>query len=131
MLCPQLDVPAASVAYRDCAFDEACEMLSLRLKSVQGGSVTVLLNGRELGSWSGDTRTCEHRSSPPMDRYAHREIVARARERQPIWEDIDFPLPDDVREGTLEIRMTGDIRLSFLRAKAGPGERKIRTGVAN
>ena len=130
-VCPQLDVPAASVAYRDCAFDEACEMLSLRLKSVQGGSVTVLLNGRELGSWSGDTRTCEHRSSPPMDRYAHREIVARARERQPIWEDIDFPLPDDVREGTLEIRMTGDIRLSFLRVKAGPGERKIRTGVAN
>ena len=66
-----------------------------------------------------------------MDRNAHVEIAARARERQPIWEDIDFTLPEEAAEGTVEIRMEGDVRLSFLRAKRGPGDRKIRLGIAN
>lgn len=130
-VCPKLDAPSASVTYRDCAFTEECTLLSLRLKSEKGGRVTVLLNGKELGSWEGDTRTSEHRSSPPMDRYAHVEIAARARERQTIWEDIDFLLPEDVPQGAVTIRMEGDIRVSFLRTKNAPGERKIRLGIAN
>ena len=65
-----------------------------------------------------------------MDRFAHIEIEARARERQPIWEDIDFFLPEN--PGTaLTIRMEGDVRVSFLRAKNAPGERRIRLGIAN
>ena len=130
-VCPQPEAPVASVTYRDCAFDRACGTLSLRLMSIQGGSVTVLLNGKELGRWSGDTRTCEHRSSPPMDRYAYREIEARARERQPIWEDIDFLLPEDCGNATLQILLTGDVRISFLHTRASAGERKIRIGIAN
>ena len=128
---PHLDASCASVVYRDCAFGLDSTLLSLRLKSEKSGKITVLLNGSEIGSWTGDTRTCEHRSSPPMDRNAHVEIAARARERQPIWEDIDFTLPEEAAEGTVEIRMEGDVRLSFLRAKRGPGERKIRLGIAN
>lgn len=129
-ICPQPGADCASVTYRDCAFDEACGVLSLRMMSVQGGKMTVLLDGQEIGIWEGDTRTCEHRSSPPLDRFAHAEIEARARERQPIWEDIDFLLPEQA--GTaLTIRMEGDVRISFLRAKNGPGERKIRLGIAN
>ncbi len=130
-IAPKLDVPYAIAAYRDCAFDEDCALLSLRLMSVQGGSVTVLLNGVEIGHWQGDTRTCEHRSAPPMSRFAEKEIAARARERRPIWEDIDFELPLDVPEGEIVLRMDGDIRISFLQCKKAPGERKIRLGIAN
>ena len=128
---PQLDVPQAVVTYRDCTFDADAALLSLHVMSASGGRITVLLNGMEIGSWAGDTRTCEHRSSPPMDRFAYVEIAARARERQPIWEDIDFALPEDAMEGSVEIRMEGDVRLSFLRTKRGPGERRIRLGIAN
>lgn len=129
-VCPQPGAERASVTYRDCDFTEECGLLSLRLMSVAGGKVTVLLDGQEIGTWEGDTRTCEHRSSPPMDRFAHVEIEARARERQPIWEDIDFFLPEEA--GTaLTLRLEGDIRVSFLRTKNAPGERKIRLGIAN
>lgn len=128
---PHPDAPSASVTYRDCRFDADCALLSLRLKSRQGGKVQVLVNGCEIGAWQGDTRTCEHRSAPPMDRFAGREIAARARERRPIWEDLDFELPVDVAEGSLEIRMEGDIFISFLQTKKAPGERKIRLGIAN
>ena len=129
-VCPQPGAERASVTYRDCDFTEECGLLSLRLMSVAGGKVTVLLDGQEIGTWEGDTRTCEHRSSPPMDRFAHVEIEARARERQPIWEDIDFFLPEEA--GTaLTLRLEDDIRVSFLRTKNAPGERKIRLGIAN
>lgn len=129
-ICPQPGAERASVTYRDCDFSEDCGLVSLRLMSVRGGKVTVLLDGREIGTWAGDTRTCEHRSSPPMDRFAQAEIEARARERQPIWEDIDFRLPEE--PGTsLTLCLEGDIRVSFLRTKNAPGERKIRLGIAN
>lgn len=130
-ICPAPDAPFASATYRDCLFGEEAGYLSLRLMSVKGGSITLLWNGQEMGRFQGDTRTCEHRSAPPMDRFAAKEIAARARERQPVWEDLDFPLPADAREGTLTILLEGDMKLSFLTAKKAPGERKIRLGIAN
>ena len=106
-------------------------MLSLRVMSQRGGNLTVLVNGAEIGTWEGDTRTCEHRSAPPMDRFACQMVEARARERQPIWEDIDFLLPEGVTEGTLALRFTGDVQVSFLRAVKPPEGKKIRLGIAN
>ncbi len=122
---------AATAAYRDCAFDEAHCLLSLRAMSVQGGSITVEVNGQRVGCWQGDTRTCEHRSAPPMDRFAQEMIDARARERRPIWEDIDFLLPEGVMEGTITLRLTGDVQISFLRTIQPPEGRKINLGIAN
>ena len=135
--CPDyMDRPAA-LFYRDCTFHEDCRVLCLRVRSEQGGSVTAVLNGQELGSWQGDTRTSELRSSPPMDRHAWRDAAARAKGdrrsfcREPIWEDVEFPLPEGGCTGALEIRMTGDISLSFLYTRVSSGERKIRPGIAN
>jgi len=126
--------PGASVAeavYRDCRFDEEHGILSLRALSRQGGSITVLVNGTVIGRWEGDTRTCEHRSAPSMDRFAYRMVEARARERQPIWEDLDFLLPERETDGTLALRLTGDVQVSFLRAVPPPEGKKIRLGIAN
>lgn len=128
---PRPGAESASVTYRDCRFSTEDARLSLRLISETGGRVTVLLNGKELGTWSGDTRTSEHNSFPAMDRYAYLDIEARARERRPVWEDIDFPCPETEAAGTLVIRMDGEIRLSFFKTKPATGARKIRTGIAN
>ena len=127
----QLDAPMAEAVYRDCTFDPERCMLSLRVMSRKGGSLEVLVNGQAMGCWEGDTRTSEHRSAPPMDRFAHQMVEARARERQPIWEDIDFLLPDGVTEGTLTLRLAGDVQVSFLRAVLPPEGKKIRLGIAN
>ena len=128
---PQLDAPMAEAVYRDCAFDPERCMLSLRVMSQKGGSLEVLVNGQSIGYWEGDTRTSEHRSAPPMDRFAHQMVEARARERQPIWEDIDFLLPEEVAEGSITLRITGDVQISFLRAAEPPEGRKISLGIAN
>lgn len=130
-IAPVLNAPVAEAVYRDCVFDEEHGMLSLRVMSQTGGSIAVLVNGVEIGTWEGDTRTCEHRSAPPMDRFAYRMVEARARERQPIWEDIDFLLPEGLAEGTLALRLTGDVRVSFLRMVTPPEGKKIRLGIAN
>lgn len=128
---PRTDAPAASVTYRDCRFTEDCAILSLRLKSEQGGKVTVKLNGHEIGTWQGNTRTSDHRSAPAMSRHAAAETAARNKERRPIWDDIDFELPVDVPQGDVQICMEGDIRLSFVQTKKARGERKISLGIAN
>lgn len=125
------DTPCAGATYRDCLLPEDAGYLSLRLMSEKGGRLTVLWNGQKLGAFEGDSRTCEHRSAPPLDRFAGEEIAARARERRPIWEDIDFPLPDDAREGTLTLLWEGDMKISFFTTKKATGERKIRLGIAN
>ncbi|MBR6568984.1 MAG: glycoside hydrolase family 3 C-terminal domain-containing protein [Clostridia bacterium] len=128
---PAVGAKQAEAVYRDCAFDEDHCVLSLRVMSHTGGSVTVKVNGETIGSWQGDTRTCEHRSSPPLDRYAYQMVEARARERSPIWEDIDFLLPEGVTEGSLALLMTGDVQISFLRTIQPPEGRKISIGIAN
>ena len=128
---PAVDAPQAEAVYRDCAFDDDHCVLSLRVMSVHGGSIAVLVNGAEIGRWQGDTRTCEHRSSPPLDRYAQQMIEARTRERSPIWEDIDFLLPEGVAEGAITLRLSGDVQISFLRTIQPPEGRKISLGIAN
>ncbi len=121
----------AEAVYRDCLFDEERCMLSLRVMSRTGGKIAVLVNGEEIDAWAGDTRTSEHRSAPPMDRFAYKMVEARAKERQPIWEDIDFMLPQGVTEGSLTLRLSGDVQVSFLQAKVPPEGKKIRLGIAN
>ncbi len=128
-VCPGRE--GAKAVYRDCLFDETHCLLSLRVMSVNGGSLAVLVNGDEIGCWQGDTRTCEHRSAPPMDRFAQQMIDARAKERRPVWEDIDFLLPEGVSGGTLTLRITGDVQVSFFRAGEAPEGRKIHLGIAN
>ncbi len=126
-----LDAPHGSVTYRDCAFDPDRANLSLRVMSRVGGSLTVLLDDEPIGRWEGDTRTCEHRSAPPLDRFAGEMIAARARERSPIWEDIDFLLPEGAAQGALTFRITGDVQVSFFTATETPAQKKINTGIAN
>jgi hypothetical protein len=66
-----------------------------------------------------------------MDRFAQQMIDARAKERRPIWEDLDFLLPEGVTEGTLTLRITGDVQISFFRTVEAPEGRKISLGIAN
>lgn len=51
------------LVYRDCDLSDAA-VLALHVKSERGGSVEAFVDGVSMGSFTGDTRTCEFRSAP-------------------------------------------------------------------
>ena len=104
------------------------------MKSERGGSVEAFVDGISMGSFTGDTRTCELRSAPKLDRYAEDEVKERNRYREPVYEDIEISLADRPQtDGASEIRLvlTGDMRICYLRVLQNKSTGKIHMGVAN
>lgn len=122
------------LVYRDCGLDADANILALHVKSERGGSVEAFVDGVSVGSFSGDTRTCEFRSAPKLDRYAEDEVKERNRYREPVYEDIEISLADRPQtDGASEIRLvlTGDMRICYLRVLQNKSTGKIHMGVAN
>ncbi len=107
-----------TLIYRDCEFPPNARVLWLHLKSQNGCSVEILIDGRPAGSWSGDTRayTTEPRFLP--DERARREEAAIQANPRAVYTDVRLELrlsPD--RPCTLEIRISGDVNLCYFRAE--------------
>ena len=121
------------LVYRDCDLSDAA-VLALHVKSERGGSVEAFVDGVSMGSFTGDTRTCEFRSAPKLDRYAEKEIKERNRYREPVYEDVEISLADKPQtDGASEIRLVlkGDMRICYLRVLKNKSTGKIQMGVAN
>ena len=94
----------------------------------------AFVDGVSMGSFTGDTRTCEFRSAPKLDRYAEKEVKERNRYREPVYEDIEISLADRPQtDGASEIRLVlkGDMRICYLRVLTNKSTGKIQMGVAN
>ena len=121
------------LVYRDCDLSDAA-VLALHVKSERGGSVEAFVDGVSMGSFTGDTRTCEFRSAPKLDRYAEEEVKERNRYREPVYEDVEISLADRPQtDGASEIRLVlkGDMRICYLRVLKNKSTGKIQMGVAN
>ena len=121
------------LVYRDCDLSDAA-VLALHVKSERGGSVEAFVDGVSMGSFTGDTRTCEFRSAPKLDRYAEEEVKERNRYREPVYEDVEISLADRPQtDGVSEIRLVlkGDMRICYLRVLKNKSTGKIQMGVAN
>ena len=121
------------LVYRDCDLSDAA-VLALHVKSERGGSVEAFVDGVSMGSFTGDTRTCEFRSAPKLDRYAGEEVKERNRYREPVYEDVEISLADRPQtDGASEIRLVlkGDMRICYLRVLKNKSTGKIQMGVAN
>lgn len=130
----QLDAPEGWLSYRDCDFSGENSVLSLHMKSETGCTIEVYVDGRLAGSWEGDTRTCEHRSAPQMDRLGGEQVEIRNRYRSPIYEDIEIDLSsfDGLKAGAeLRLRLKGDVKLCYMKMLKGKAVKKINLGVAN
>lgn len=121
------------LVYRDCDLSDAA-VLALHVKSERGGSVEAFVDSVSMGSFTGDTRTCEFRSAPKLDRYAEKEVKERNRYREPVYEDVEISLADRPQtDGASEIRLVlkGDMRICYLRVLKNKSTGKIQMGVAN
>lgn len=134
--------PSASgmLCYRDCALSPDIHALWLHMKSQSGCRAEILIDGHTAGSWSGDTRAYNAEPRFLIDERARREEAGVQANRRAVYTDVRIDLDmvsvsetDCVRAGgqrssdgqpamdcrahTLEIKMSGDIRLCFFRAE--------------
>lgn len=108
----------ASLTFGDCVLPEEGK-LYLHLKSVVGCKIKVLVNGQEITSWEGDTRTYEENPDPGKDPYKYEDDKKRIASWLPIYTDVAFDL-GDVPKGepvTLKIEVSGDLKLCYLQMR--------------
>lgn len=84
------------LVYRDCDLSDAA-VLALHVKSEHGGSVEAFVDGVSMGSFTGDTRTCEFRSAPKLDRYAEEEVKSATGTASRFMRMLKFPSQTDRR----------------------------------
>lgn len=131
VLCPD---EKGVLIFKDCDIKEDYGVISLHFKSEHGCRIEVFVNDRPVGSYEGDSRTCEFRTFQKPDRLADKDLEIRNQYRQANFETVDFELSDvDRTQAPAEVRieMTGDIRVAYMRCTArvkGPG---LNIGVAN
>ncbi|MCR5775112.1 MAG: HAD-IA family hydrolase [Lachnospiraceae bacterium] len=101
----------ASLVFSKCRIPDKTEKVSLILMSESCGSAEIIWNGKKIVSWNGNTSShpkpltvydlpAEY-STPPVSWPA-------------VWTETECPLEDPSvleSEGTMEIRLSGDIRL--------------------
>ena len=105
--------------YRDCLLGEKPAAICLHLLSESNGSIEVMINGRSVAFWQGDTGHYLQNPSQPIDEKAHREAAERSRTWKTVYTDVKLELPEDLTEGkpscTLELRLGGDVRLCYFK----------------
>ncbi len=115
-LCPEKE---SVLVYRDCAVAPDAKEMVLHLLSEKGCKVEVLIDGKTVGSWQGDTRTYVRNPRPVMGPLMIPDTEARIAGWKPVYADVKIDLTHDTKEkqapSELIIRMTGDVRLCYYR----------------
>lgn len=118
----------AVLIYRDCDLSKSMSTICLHAISEQGGGIEIWIDGEKRASWTGDTRTYEQNPIPAMGEAARAEEAARKATWRPVYADIRLSLQKDAgqeeghtqetsdRPVTLEIVLTGDVKLCWFRA---------------
>ena len=109
------------LCYRDCEIEDELKEITLHLMSEAGGSVEVVINGKTVGNWQGDTRTYEANPRPIMGPMMIKDAKERINTWKPVYADVKIPLVYDAKADQekpveLEIRLSGDIKLCYFKA---------------
>ena len=109
------------LCYRDCEIEDELKEITLHLMSEAGGSVEVVINGKTVGNWQGDTRTYEANPRPIMGPMMIKDAKERINTWKPVYADVKIPLAYDAKADQekpveLEIRLSGDIKLCYFKA---------------
>lgn len=110
------------LCYRDCKIEEGMKEISLHLMSERGAQIEVLINGKTVGSWSGDTRTYVAKSHPVMGPLMIKDAEERINSWPCVYTDVKIPVSCIVKEGesrnvNLELRFSGDVKLCYFQMR--------------
>ena len=104
------------LCYRDCEIEAGNNELILHLMSESDGQVEVLINGKCVGCWKGETRTYVERPHPIMGPMMVKEAEMRIATWKPVYADVQVKLEGCDKEtgaAELTIKLSGDIRLCY------------------
>lgn len=122
------------LCYRDCVIENDIKEIAIHLKSERGAKIEVLINGKTVGSWSGDTRTYVAKPHPVMGPLMIKDAEERIGSWPVVYTDVKIPLicgkesvkedasgkefahNDNTGEKTsaeLTIRLSGDVKICY------------------
>lgn len=130
----QFGFPAAALSdpkrdgvlyYRDCMIESGTKAIYLHMMSEEGGEAEILINGKSVGSFKGETRTYVQNARPLMGPMMKKDAEERIATWNPVYADVKIDLThseDDKKEGQnvsaeLAIRLTGDMKLCYFYMK--------------
>ena len=102
--------------YGDCVLGDGAKAFVLHLKSGEGCSVKVLVDGESVAAWEGNTREYRQGGFPAMDEKGRREAALQAKTWPTEYTDVVMPIMVPIAEKdchTVEIRVAGDILLCY------------------
>jgi hypothetical protein len=105
------------LCYRDCISRRKITKAWFYVKSEQGGSITVRVDGKTVGSWQGNTADYIYERPVPTGPDAMAEEIERIKTWNPVYTavPVEFEEKDSEKVNErfeLELILEGDIRLS-------------------
>ena len=127
----QFEFPAAALSdpekegilcYRDCIIEPDVSAAYLHMMSERGGKVELLIDGKTVGSWQGETGTYTQKPHPVMGPLMEKAAEERIASWKPVFTDVKVELAYDketakTESAELTIRIQGDIRLCYFRLR--------------
>ena len=105
------------LCYRDCKMEDGMKEISLHLMSERGAQIEVLINGKTVGSWNGDTRTYAAKPHPVMGPLMIKDAEERIDSWPVVYADVKIPISyvsaDVTAPAELTIRLSGDVKLCY------------------
>lgn len=113
------------LCYRDCLIDPGIKTIVLHMMSKGNSGVEILVNGKSVGYFKGDTGTYVQNVRPVMGPMMAKEAEERIASWKPIYTDVKVGLTYDAsnsKEGKavpaeLKIRLSGDVQLCYFYMK--------------
>ena len=102
--------------YGDCVLGDGAKAFVLHLKSGEGCSVKVLVDGEAVSAWEGNTREYRQGGFPAMDEKGRREAALQAKTWPTEYTDVVMPITVPIAEKDchmVEIRVAGDVLLCY------------------
>lgn len=109
------------LCYRDCMIESGMKTIYLHMMSEEGGLAEILVGGKSVGYYKGDTRTYVQNVRPLMGPMMFKEAEERIASWNPVYTDVKIDLSyeavDKNEPVELKIRLSGDIKLCYFYMK--------------
>ncbi|MCM1127819.1 MAG: glycoside hydrolase family 3 C-terminal domain-containing protein [Lachnospiraceae bacterium] len=106
------------LCYRDCMIEPDLKAIYLHMMSEEGSRAEILIDGKTVGSFEGETRTYVQNPRPIMGPMMVKEAEERIASWNPVYADVKIDLTydrtgEEDRPVELKIKLSGDVKLCY------------------